>query len=223
MKDRRPNWQEGWKQLHKVVNHALDTSDHVVDCRDDRDVSPLWKHYVRGYVACHLHLETTVGGEILHSHELCIDFQVLPLGWEHLRPFERTGAFEGAPFNGQYCGPGKNWCENLVFISVGKLAKETEGALPIPSLVGLRTLDDCPLTVRDFAEAFPLLGEPLASTLNRELNAVGFPSWFRHSDVAKIELPEQMIEGAAEVVNHVPTITPTSRRQSSGIAATLKM
>jgi hypothetical protein len=76
--------------------------------------------------------------------------------------------------------------------------------LPVLSLVGLRRVDDCPVRRRDFAEMYPLVGEPLASLLNRELNPVSFRLRFRHPDVTAVQLPEQKVEGAAQVCRPRP-------------------
>ena len=190
-------------QSGDIFNNAFDADNYLVDSPDNRNVLPLWKQYVRGYVACHFHLRTTVGGEVGHSYDLCADFQVLRGVLDEVHSLETLSVFKGSSFKGQYSAPNKDWCQQLVFISVGRVAEDTKDALSIPSLVRLRRVDDCPLRTRDFAKSFPLLENPLASILNRELNPSSLPARLGHSNVAQMQLPEQVVEGAAEVVNNI--------------------
>jgi hypothetical protein len=50
---------------------------------------------------------------------------------------------------------------------------------------------------------YPLVREPLAGVLNRELNLLGFSGGPRDSDVVAVQLPEQVVESAPKVVNDV--------------------
>ena len=179
--------KEGLKKPPNIVNNAFDASNHLTDSSSEKSVSPLWKQYTRGYIACHFHFTTTVG-ESFHSHDLCADFQV-PTGPSE-EEFFSTGPFKRFSREAEHGGLNKDWCKHLVFVSVREISEDGKDALSAPSLVRLRSLDDCPVRRRDFAESFPLLAEPLASVLDRELNPLSLPAWLGHTDVAQIQLPE---------------------------------
>jgi hypothetical protein len=179
--------------------------DHNIYAANKRRVE-LWEAYCRKDVACHFHLRIYIGRKG-HSHDLCADFQALRgVG---------DSQWRGGAVGGNRVGKAdhhrgqQRWVEHLVFVPVGEVAEGFDSpARVVRSVVGLRAVNDCPLRRRDFVEMYPLVREPLASVLNRELNPLGFPFRLRDSDVVTVELPEQVVEGTAEVMNSVPQDNP---------------
>jgi hypothetical protein len=68
--------------------------------------------------------------------------------------------------------------------------------------------------MRDFAEMFPLVREPLAGVLNRELNLLGFSGGPADSDVVAVQLPEQVVESTPKIVNDVAQDDANSEPQT---------
>src|SRR5215210_2886144 len=93
------------RQLGDILDNAFDAGNHLADSSGEKNVSPLWKQYIRGHVACHCHLTTTVGGSS-RSHDLCADFQVPS------RPSEEelldAGTLERSTLEPEHGGPNKD-------------------------------------------------------------------------------------------------------------------
>jgi hypothetical protein len=184
-----------------ALNYESNGLEHDVNAANDASIQ-LCEAYVRRDVACHFHLRIYIGGKG-HSHDLCADFQASGrLGdsqWS-------GGPIKGDPFvvEGQYVRGKQQWVEHLVFVPVGEVAEGSDGPTRVvASWVGLRTVNDCPVRRRDFVEMHPLVREPLATVLNRELNPLSLSPALGNLDVTAVELPEQVVEGTSEIVNSV--------------------
>ena len=176
------------------VKHVRNARDHGINSAHHAKV-PLWQKYARGHIACHLHLGVYVRS-VGHTHYLCADFQAadglrgVMLHADGVRQEEERIPLE-------HTRSPQHWVERLVFVPVRESLQDSEGLLSgVRSLVGLRVLDRCPARRRDFAEQFPLVREPLAGVLNRELHAFVHPLGFGDPEVAATERPKEVIEGA---------------------------
>jgi hypothetical protein len=196
-------------RLNERLNIVYDALSGVPDGADaEHDARlPLRELYVRGYVACHFHLRVHFVRQS-HSHDFCIDFQIFAP--EHMRrvlvgPLEIGGA--GGLYNVielHDSSSQQQRVKNLMLVPVGKFPESFEGAARVVrSLIGLRVLDDCPLTRWDIAGMYPLIRELLAGVLNRELERLRFSVALRNSDVGAIELPVEVVKGASEVVDNI--------------------
>jgi hypothetical protein len=187
----------------EVGNDVLDGADHYAYPTHERNVGPLWKAYIGGRVACHIHFVFRGLGEHQPTN-LCADFQIFPYSREFHAKYVESAAFQfRAPEREVSCGD-KHWIEHPVFVPVGELLDDSQAVkLRVArSLVGLRIVEDCPVTRRNFAEGIRT-GERLAPILDREFDA-GFVSGLsRASTVAKNELPSKLVEGASEAVHDI--------------------
>lgn len=189
-------------ECRNVIDNTTYTLNHLVDAADNLQVS-LGEAYARNQIACHWHLGIYIR-EKGHLHNLCADFQAL-------RPSVPLPGIVGERVSGfnfhrkmELVGLGQQGCENPVLIRVGEVAEDSEGVrVGVWSTVRLRVTDDCPLRGRDFAEMYPLVREPLATILNRELNLPGFPVGLGNPDMVTVKLPEKIIQRTSEVVNNV--------------------
>jgi hypothetical protein len=187
----------------EVGNDVLDGADHCVYPIHERNVGPLWKAYIGGRVACHIHF--VFGGLGQHqSTNLCADFQIFPYTRELNAEYVEPAALQFRAPDGEVCCGDKYWIQHPVFVSVGELLDDSQAVkLRVArSLVGLRIVEHCPVTRRNFAEGIRT-GERLATILDREFDA-GFVSGLsRASTVAKNELPSELVKGASETVHDV--------------------
>ena len=120
----------------KFVDYPLNASNHLVDSTHDY-IAPLWKQYVRGQVACHFHLATTIG-KSPHAHDLCADFQV----WARPSEEERmlAGARERPALKVNHGGLKKDWCQHSVAnLIITPRSAETAGSWS--GAEGIRTPD----------------------------------------------------------------------------------
>lgn len=185
---------------------------HEVDAVNER-ITPLWEAYVGGSVGCHFHFVIHVRGEFA-LHELYADFQVL---LPQPRAVSETDYGPGntvqAPaLEGDELGRNKHWIEHPVFIPIGESFKDRKGVKggdvsesrrAVRSIIGLRPLDVCPVSRRDFTVSVRA-SDAIALQLNRKLNQ---PAQFlgrRTPVVIEDELVGELVEGASQVVNDVP-------------------
>jgi hypothetical protein len=104
----------------------------------------------------------------------------------------------------QAAGVQQHWVECSVFVPVGEFAERSEGAVRgVRSIVGLRVVDDCPLSEWDFAEMFPLVDERLGVILNRELDLFTQPFGLGDSEVVAAEGVEQVFQSTPEIVHNI--------------------
>ena len=100
------------------VEDQANSPFHLVD-PDDELVTPLWKAYVGGRVACHFHFVVHVRGESA-SHNLCADFQLLLMQPGVLEANGGIGDVVQLPaLEGDERGGNKEWVEHSVFVPVG--------------------------------------------------------------------------------------------------------
>jgi hypothetical protein len=180
--------------------------DHHVNAANDPGVQ-LSEAYIRRDVACHFHLGVYIGGKG-HSHDLCADFQAL---WGLGGSETPDGAVNGNPIlvDAEYRSGTQRWVEHPMFVPVGEVAEGFDGSTRmVRSLVGLRATNDCPLRKRDFVEMSPLLREPLASVLNRELDLIAQPFGFPNAEMVTAQGEKQVFKSAPEIVNSVSQDEP---------------
>ena len=180
--------------------------DHHVNAAYDSGVQ-LWEAYVRRNVACHFHLCIYIGGEG-HSHDLCADFQALGRS-RNSQP--SGGAAHGNLIcvEGNRCRGKQWWVEHPVFVPIGEVAEGFDGSTRmVRSVVGLRSVNDCPLRKRDFVEMHPLVNERIAVVLHRELNLFAQPLCFLDAEIVRAQRKEQVFKGATEIVNSVSQDDP---------------
>ncbi len=197
--------REGLQEWCDSFYYPVDGSNHYADTQNHRGVH-LWKLYGWGDVACHFHLRVYFAGQS-HSHSLCADFQVaVPQGTlPAVGELEIGGACsQGSVIKLNIGGSQQQGVECPVFVLVGKFSKGSEGTPGrVRSIVGLRDVNNCPVSPWDFAEMYPLVGEPVATVLNRELDPLCFSPRLRNPDVVAIELPEQIVEGTSEIMHNI--------------------
>jgi hypothetical protein len=185
------------------VNDAAHGVDHQVNTPCGLE-APLWQQYARGAVACHFHLGVYFRREG-YLHNLCADFQRFPRGEPPLRSVGAGPSVPKLPGVSERSGMELYWVECPVFVPVGEVAERGEGAVRgVRSVVGLRPVDDCPLSEWDFAEMYPLIDKRLGVILNRELNLFAQGLGPGDSEVMATEGVEQVFKPAPEIVNNIP-------------------
>ena len=200
--------QRGWlKEFGDALYDPVDGPYHHAGTPNHGYVH-LGELYLRGDVACHFHLSVYFAGQS-HSHDLCADFQVaVPQ-----RTLSAVGELEiGGGLGGQgfvvkvnHGGSQQEGVECPVFVLVGEFPEGSQRSTRgVRSIVGLRDVDNCPLRPWDFSEMYPLVREPLATVLNRELNLVAQAFRLGDAKVVDTERIEQVVEGAAEIMYDIP-------------------
>lgn len=196
-----------------VVDDGSDRVDHQVGTFDEPQI-PLWKHYACGRVACHLHLGVYFR-QVPYFQEFYADFQALRFP-EVFETHHLTGpGVDEFRDDNKRPRAERHWIECSVFVSVGEVAKESEGETrAIPSVVGLRVADDCPLTLRDFAEMVPFVDQRLSPIHNRKLDVVAQSFRLLDPEMKVAQPPEQVFKGASQVVDDIPEDDPHPKQQS---------
>ena len=191
-------WLGLLKMHREIVNNLFDLKDDFVE-PEDYGTIPFWEMYVRGYVGCHIHFSGSVrgeGDEFTPCH-FCADFQVrLGMGVVEFEPLSITNVHDGG--EGMRLGIYQEWLEHPVFIFLRENPKEIK---KIPSIVGLRPLDDCPGSGGNIRGNPLLLGEPQASAFNREFNPFDSFRWDCPTAIVTSQLPKEIIERTSEVMD----------------------
>jgi hypothetical protein len=187
----------------ELGNDVLDGADHYAYPIHEGNVGPLWKAYIGGRVACHIHFGFRGLGEHQPTN-LCADFQIFPYTRELNAEYVEPAALQFRAPDGEVCCGDKYWIEHPVFVPVGELLDDSQAVkLRVArSLVGLSIVEDCPVTRRNFAEGIRT-GECLGTILDREFDAGFVRGLSRASTVAKNELPSELVKGASETVHDV--------------------
>jgi hypothetical protein len=188
----------------EVSHDRIDFGKHDVDSLHEGQAGPLWKAYIGGRVACHIHL-VLYGLENYTPYNLCADFQVSPLRSKIEGHDVETGALQLSASNREVRRSNKDWVEHSVFVPVRKPLKDGKPMQfrIVRSLVGLRAFDDCPVRTRDFVVGVRA-GELLAIRLDRECDLSGSLVGGGPPAVIEDELPGELIERTSEIVNDVP-------------------
>lgn len=180
---------------------------HEVDAVNG-GITPLWKAYVRGDVACHFHLVINVRG-VQAPCNLCADFQALiePRGLD----VSRGDALKRRSVKKDVASPNKDWIKHSVFVPVRESLENRKGVKrrnsrewrrAVHSIVGLRPLDICPVSRRDFAVGVRAC-DATAFLLDREFDQSAMFFDLGSSVVVEDKLPSEKVEGASQIVDDV--------------------
>lgn len=176
------------------------------------------KAYVRGDIACHLHVSLDAGGHNSHAHDFCIRFEKLHSS--------RGGSVDDAPISEEIPsvneGLGGNQQDRVyhsVLIAVGELPEPDEGVeervySAEPSVGRLMPINQCPVFRGDFAQGTGLAGRADCELLGRgsggegvfgygELDLLGVAGFLAPA-VKAGKLPDQVLQGASKVVERIP-------------------
>src|SRR5215210_4415734 len=223
-RERLKEWLELADNLHHEGAHKVDAVDHRHQASPGLLAGGGWcagigKAYSRREIACHVHITLDCGRENLYTQNLCARFERLP----ETHVVKLDGAARGAKdLDLVYKRPvRKRSCEDYhpVLVAVGELPQPVEGvsgetAVSVPSVVRLVPLDDCPMFRGDIVQrAGPTGGVHAAEIFGRgagwreliskgKLDLLGVSGLISPAVKAR-ELPDEVIQGPSEVVDHV--------------------
>lgn len=199
------------KEQRERLGEWLELADDIrygrrdlVDGRHQRNPTTggIGQGYERGSFACHLHIVLVDRGSGGTPCEYCAAFQRRPDASGELDVKE--GSLESLAVNQHVAVGAKHGADGSVFVDIGKFPQLDERVkpTPVPSVVRLVPLNDCPMRGGDFVEivTFP---EQLGRVGDGKLNTRGLLGCV---PVAFVEgkLPDHVVQSASQIVDEVP-------------------
>jgi hypothetical protein len=134
-----------------IEKEPLDYFEELSDVADR--VSPLAERYLQRDLDLHLHVRVRTRDPIAQRHDVCVLLKRsgVDLGLDHLVDIAPDLALEGIGIG--LTDREETSVDHLVLIHVRQVGEAAEGVVlrGVPSSVRLRSVDDCPVALRDWS------------------------------------------------------------------------